>query len=239
MNRGWIIGAIVVGVLAVAGGATYYFTDKYGSPDDRIAALLPPGLTAPASPAVEGPPPPPPPTAPVNGAAPAGSEAGLEMVFNTFDHRTQSLVWVLPPGIQAEGPFVAHVTVTSRGQVKHQSDLPLVAAKSTAGVSTANFPPGSNVLRLSLDDTWPAERDELKKVVDQLKTSAPGANELDIASDFKTKIDPAYKRQYCMQSDKIAIDLYVEDAAARLQKIDISEALPILQRTIVTGGCIG
>jgi hypothetical protein len=234
MNRGLISVVIVLGFVAAAGGATYYFTDKYGTPDDLVAKVLPAGFGAPASPAVEGPPPPPPPSAPVNAAA--GGETDVGAVLTTFDYKTQKLVWVLPPGIHAEGPFLAHVTITSNGKVTHESEFPLVAATEEAGLASS-FPAGSNVVRLSMDDSWPAKRDKLMTLVNQLKGAAPGANELEIASDFKTKIDDNYRRQYCMQGDKIVVDLYVEEGQSTLKKIDISGALPILQRTILTGGC--
>lgn len=237
----------MVGVLAAAGGATYYFTDKYGSPDALIAKAIPAGFgapavgvpagDAPASPSVPAGPPPVGPPPPMGPASAAGGDS-FAATIGAFDYQTQHLIWVLPPGIHAEGPFVAKVTVTHNGAVKHTSEIPLKATRLQAG-SRSEFPAGSDVVRLSADDTWPAKRDQIKGIIDRLK-SQHGADggELEIVSEFKPKIEDAYRRQYCMQGDKIAIDLYLEDGQpGALKKLDLADSQSILQRAILTGGC--
>lgn len=233
--RGLIVVAIVLGVTAVAGGATYYFTDKYGSPDDAIAKMIPQGLGAPQSPAVPPVPRPqdlPAPGAPATVVGAADASLNVADVLNTFDYQNQHLIWVLPPGIHAEGPYQANITITVGDKTAYESSLPLTASRPEAN---AAFPAGSDVVRLSADVDWVKQRDEIKTRVAAFQ-AAKQHGDVEITSDFKTKIDETYRRQYCMQGNKIVVDLYLEDRA-QLRKVDITDAMPILQRTILTGGC--
>lgn len=243
MNRGILVFGIVIGFVAAAGGLTYYLTDRYGSPDELIAKAIPQGLGAPqsgpvagpvAGPAAPGPVPPgpPPPSAPAAVEGAFNGKLDVGNVLNSFDYSKQHLVWVLPPGIHAEGPFVAHVSISQGDAVAYQADLPLTASKPE---SNAAFPAGSDVVRLSADENWIKQRDEIKSRVAAYQ-AAKQHGEVEITSDFKTKIDENYRRQYCMQGNKIVVDLYLEDNG-QLHRVDIADAMSILQRTILTGGC--
>lgn len=234
MNRGFIVIAIVLGVAAAGGGAAYYLTDRYGSPDGLImdTGLIPASFGEAGSGAVPPPPPGPPPPGSATDTVDVGATLGA------FDHTTQSLVWVLPPGVHAEGPFIAAVTVAHNGEVKHETQLPLASARLDSG-ARPEFPAGSDVVQLSATDTWPVERDRIVATVEQLKAAhGPGGGELDIRTDFKAVIDETHRRKYCIEGEDLPISLFIaEGEPAALKKIELGDGEMILRRTILLGGC--
>lgn len=239
MNRGFIVIAIVLGVAATGGGAAYYLTDRYGSPDGLIVetGLMPIGFGADERGGAPPPPPgPPPPGAPEAAAEAASVDVGATL--GAFDHTTQSLVWVLPPGVHAEGPFTASVTVAHNGQVKHESRLALASSRLEAG-ARPEFPAGSDVVQLSATDAWPIERDRIIATVEQLKAAhGPGGGELEISTDFKATIDESHRRKYCIEGEDLPIAMFIaEGQPTALMKVEMGDSEMILRRTILLGGC--
>lgn len=241
MNRGWIVIAIVLGVAAAGGGAAYYLTDKYGSPDGMLAeaGLIPAVFSNSGTGAGGFPPPPPPGTSaqPVEGGVDAAA-----MVAD-FDHVGQRLVWVLPPGVHASGPFSATVNISHNGDLKHESRIALDAERLESG-SRQEFAPGSDVVQLALGDDWPIERDRIVNLIRDLRAAhGPGGGELDVTSDFAVTMDESHRRGYCIEGQELPIHLYVgqlpADAAGSLtlQPVQLGDGVRILQRTILLGGC--
>ena len=80
-------------------------------------------------------------------AAAPSAELTFEDVIASFDATKQHLVWVLPPGVSANGPFGAHVTVKADGATELDTVIPRTAEKPAAG-SRPEYPAGAEVLRL-------------------------------------------------------------------------------------------
>ncbi len=169
-------------------------------------------------------------------AAPAATLAFEDVVAN-FDATKQHLVWVLPPGVSANGPFSAHVTVKADGATELDTVIPLTAEKPAAG-SRPEYPAGAEVLRLSTDETYPKRLEEIRGVVDGITSKlGPGHGELTITSDFGTTIADAYREEYCVTRKLPPVSIYLEQGEpATLQPLPIGGAESILQSAIL-GSC--
>lgn len=181
------------------------------------------------------------PVAPVEPSAappPAATTAPSELTFEdavaTFDATTQHLVWVLPPGVIAQGPFTAQVVVKADGAVALDKTIPLTAEKPAAG-SRPEYPAGSEVLRLSTDASYPEHLKEIRGVMEGITAKlGAGHGELAVSSDFKTEIAEDYRKQYCTEGMMPPAAIYLEQGdPARLQKLPIGGAADILQSTLL------
>lgn len=175
-------------------------------------------------------------TAPPVAAAPVAppAVATFEDVVANFDATKQHLVWVLPPGVIAKGPFGAHVIVKADGATELDATIPLTAEKPAAG-SRPEYPAGAEVLRLSTDASYPQRLKEIQGVVDGIKARlGPGHGELSIVSDFKTEIAAAYREEYCVKQNIPPISIYLEQGEpAVLQQLPIGGGEAILRSTLL------
>jgi hypothetical protein len=170
-------------------------------------------------------------------AAPSEAEvATFEEAVANFDGATQHLVWVLPPGIIASGPFTARVVVKADDATELDTTIPLTSEKA-AGGSRPEYPAGAEVLRLSTDASYPQRLEEIRGVVDGITSRlGPGHGELAITSDFKTEIDPTFHKEYCVDQKLPPVAIYLEQGEpSTLRKLPIGGAESILQATILAG----
>lgn len=169
-------------------------------------------------------------------AAPV-AELAFEDVVANFDATKQHLVWVLPPGVTANGPYGAHVTVKADGATELDTVIPLTAEKPAAG-SRPEYPAGAEVLRLSTDESYPKRLEEIRGVVDGITAKlGPGHGELIITSDFGTTIADTHREEYCVSQKLPPVAIYLEQGEpATLQKLPIGGAEAILQSAIL-GSC--
>ena len=158
----------------------------------------------------------------------------FEDVVANFDAAKQHLVWVLPPGVVAQGPFGAQVVVKADGVTELDTTIPLTAEKPAAG-SRAEYPTGAEVLRLSTDSSYPQRLKDIQGVVEGIKARlGPGHGELSIASDFQTEIADAYREEYCVKQNIPPISIYLEQGEpAVLQQLPIGGGEAILRATLL------
>lgn len=161
----------------------------------------------------------------------------FEEIIATFDAGTQHLVWVLPPGVVANGPYSATVVVQADGQTEFEMTIPLMGEKPAAG-SHHEYPAEAEVLRLSTDATYPQRLEEIrgvmKGVTDRL---GPGHGELIITSDFKTQIADAYRETYCTKRELPPTAIYLEHGTpSTLQKLPIGGGEAVIQ-SILLASC--
>ncbi len=172
-------------------------------------------------------------TGPAPAQAPP-SDLTFEDAVAQFDAATQHLVWVLPPGVIANGPFTAKVVIKADGAIALDTTIPLSAEKPAAG-SRPEYPAGAEVLRLSTDATYPERLKEIRGVIDGITSRlGPGHGELNISSDFKPEIAEGLRTQYCTEGRIPPIAIYLEQGdPAQLRKLPIGGAESILQSTIL------
>ena len=165
------------------------------------------------------------------------TELTLEEAVANFDAATQHLVWVLPPGVIAKGPFIAQIVIKADGAVALDTTIPLTGDKPAAG-SRPEYPAGSEVLRLSTDASYPEHLKEIRGVMEGITSKlGPGHGELSITSDFKTEIADAFRTQYCAEGKVPPTATYLEQGEpSTLLKLPISGAEGILQ-SIILAGC--
>lgn len=158
----------------------------------------------------------------------------FEDVVANFDATRQHLVWVLPPGVIANGPFGARVVVKADGVTELDTVIPLTAEKPAAG-SRPEYPAGAEVLRLSTDATYPQRLEEIRGVMDGITSRlGPGHGELAITSDFKTQIADDFREEYCVSRKIPPIAIYLEQGdPSTLQKLPLGGGEAILQSTIL------
>lgn len=173
-------------------------------------------------------------TAPATTTAAPPSDLTFEDAVAKFDATTQHLVWVLPPGVIAKGPFNAQVVLKADGVTALDTTIPLTAEKPAAG-SRPEYPAGAEVLRLSTDATYPERLKEIQGVMDGIKSKlGPGHGELNISSDFKTEIADNVRQEYCVEKKIPPIAIYLEQGnPSTLQKLPIGGGEGILQATIL------
>ena len=158
----------------------------------------------------------------------------FEEVVASFDAATQHLVWVLPPGIVADGPYGAHVTVRADGKTELDTVIPLTGEKP-AGGSRPEYPADAEILRLSTDTSYPQRLEEIRGVMKGITEKlGPGHGELIITSDFKTQIADAYREEYCVNRKLPPTAIYLEQGTpSTLQKLPIGGGEAVLQSTIL------
>lgn len=176
-------------------------------------------------------------TPPPSTAAQSPSDLTFEDAVAKFDAATQHLVWVLPPGVIAQGPFSAQVVIKADGAVALDKTIPLTAEKPAAG-SRPEYPAGAEVLRLSTDATYPQHLKEIQDAMEGIKAKlGPGHGELNISSNFKTEIAEDFRKQYCTEQQIPPIAIYLEQGdPSTLQPLPIGGAEAILRSTIL-GAC--
>lgn len=167
---------------------------------------------------------------------PADPEAAetFEDVIATFDAATQHLVWVLPAGVVANGPYTASVTITADGKPEYETVIPLIGEKPAAG-SRAEYPADAEILRLSTDASYPQRLEEIRGVMKGITDRlGPGHGELTITSDFKTQIADAYRDEYCLKRNLPPTVIYLEQGTpSTLQKLPIGGAEAVIQSTLL------
>ena len=174
--------------------------------------------------------------APAPAAPSAADVATFEEAVANFDAATQHLVWVLPPGIIASGPFSAEVVLKADGATELETTIPLAAEKPASG-SRPEYPAGAEVLRLSTDATYPRSLQEIRSVMDGITAKlGPGHGELIITSNFTTEIDDSVRQQYCVERKLPPIAVYLEQGEpSTLRKLPMGGGESILQSTILAG----
>jgi len=173
------------------------------------------------------------PAATVTPAEPPSAQS-FEDVIATFDAATQHLIWVLPPGVVANGPYSARVIVNADGKTEFETVIPLTGDKPSAG-SRPEYPANAEVLRLSTDTSYPQRLEEIrgamKSITDRL---GPGHGELIITTDFRPQIADAQREEYCANRKLPPTTIYLEQGLpATLQKLPIGDAEAIVQSTIL------
>ena len=132
-------------------------------------------------------------TPPPSTAAQSPSDLTFEDAVAKFDAATQHLVWVLPPGVIAQGPFSAQVVIKADGAVALDKTIPLTAEKPAAG-SRPEYPAGAEVLRLSTDATYPQHLKEIQDAMEGIKAKlGPGHGELaaEVRGSGRTAVNDA------------------------------------------------
>lgn len=177
--------------------------------------------------------------APVAESTPASAlpdDLTFEEAVAKFDAATQHLVWVLPPGVIANGPFSAQVVLKADGATELDTTIPLTAEKVAAG-SRPEYPAGAEVLRLSTDASYPKRLEEIRGVMDGITSRlGPGHGELAVTSDFKTEIAAAFRQDYCVDHKLPPISVYLEQGEpSTLRKLPIGGGESILQSAILAG----
>jgi hypothetical protein len=154
----------------------------------------------------------------------------FEEAIAALDYKTQHVIWVLPPGIHASGPFVADVEIKHDGVKRYELEIPLTADFPASG-SRPEFPAGAEILRLSADATWTSRLAEVKDVVDKLKAEhGPGGGELNISSNIKTEIGAEVRKAYCEDDKMPDIGIFLEQGEpAKLYPLSIGATAPILK----------
>lgn len=171
-----------------------------------------------------------------------GSEPGVSQSFadvvNKFDYKTQKLVWVLPAGITASGPFTAEIDIKRDGETVYKQSIPLGSEILPAG-SRPEYTEGAQVIRLSADASWPSRYAEILGVVKDIRDKfGPGHGEATFASDIRPKIDDAHKQTYCTEGKLPAITIYLEQGEpAQLQPLDMGGGTDQVFRTAILGAC--
>lgn len=166
------------------------------------------------------------------------SQKTFEEVIATFDASTQHLVWVLPPGIVASGPYSVSVTVNADGKTEFSTVIPLTGEKPAAG-SRPEYPADAEVLRLSTDASYPQRLEEIRGVMKGITDRlGPGHGELVITSDFKTTIADAYRESYCIKRELPSTVIYLDQGTpSTLQKLPIGGGESVIQSTLLAS-CI-
>ena len=132
-------------------------------------------------------------------------------VAANFDPGKQRLIWVLPPGMHGTGPWGFDVTVRMKGEVKHETQLPLLAKVQPSGTQ-AEFPAGYEIIRLTDDGQWTARTAELDKVIQQLIAEhGRGNGELEFSSLLQVSLDAAARQKYCVEHKPADVRFYVEE----------------------------
>jgi len=143
-------------------------------------------------------------------AAPAAAD--FSSVAANFDPDVQRFIWVLPPGVHGEGPWSMHAEVRHRGELKFETDLPLLAEKLAAG-SRAEFPDGYEVLRLTGDGRWREQTAAMDAVIlGLIEQYGRGDGEVAFFSRLNVQLDPAARQAYCTDGRNADIRVYVEQA---------------------------
>lgn len=181
---------------------------------------------------------------PAPGAAPEADSGGatgapsFADVVNKFDYKTQKLVWVLPEGITASGPFTAEIDIKRDGETVYQQSIPLGSEMLKAG-SRPEYPDGAQVIRLSADASWPSRYQEILGVVKDIRDKyGPGHGEATFASNLKPKIDPGHRQTYCVEGKLPAITLYLETGASgKLQPLDVGGGAGQVFRSAMLAAC--
>lgn len=173
-------------------------------------------------------------SAPAATPAEPPSPLTFEDVIAKFDAATQHLVWVLPPGVVASGPYGARIVVNADAKTEYETVIPLTGEKPAAG-SRPEYPAGSEVLRLSTDASYPQRLEEIraamKSITDKL---GPGHGELIITSDFKMQIADNYREEYCTNRKLPPTTIYLEQGTpSTLQKLPTDGGEAVLQSTIL------
>lgn len=160
----------------------------------------------------------------------------LEDVVANFDATKQHLIWVLPPGVIANGPFGARVIVKADGATELDTVIPLTAEKPAAG-SRPEYPAGAEVLRLSTEASYPQRLEEIRGVITGITEKlGPGHGELIITNDFKTQIADAYRDEYCVKRQLPPIAIYLEQGEpSTLQQLPLGGGEAILHSAILAG----
>jgi len=132
-------------------------------------------------------------------------------VAANFDPGKQRLIWVLPPGMHGKGPWGFDVTVRMKGEVKHESQLPLTAKMEEAG-SRAEFPAGYEIIRLTDDGKWAERTADLDALIQRLIAEyGRGNGELEFNSILKIDLDAAARQRYCVERKPADVRFYVEE----------------------------
>lgn len=159
---------------------------------------------SPAPPAVQ------PPAAPASVAV--GAAPDFTSIASNFNPALQRFIWVLPPGVHGEAPWGFTVEVRHRGEVKHTSEMPLVAEKLQGG-SRAEFPAGYEIIRLTDDGQWAARTAALDKVVlGIIEQYGRGDGEVEFTNKLNLTLDAAAKQAYCTEGKAADIRLYMEES---------------------------
>lgn len=144
------------------------------------------------------------------GAAPAAAD--FSSVAANFDPDVQRFIWVLPPGVHGEGPWSMHAEVRHRGELKFETDLPLLAERLAAG-SRPEFPDGYEVLRLTGDGRWREQTAAMDAVIlGLIEQYGRGDGEVAFFSRLNVQLDPAARQAYCTDGRTADIRVYVEQA---------------------------
>jgi len=238
VSRMLVVLVIVLGVAFGVGGFAYWYTSKHPEILAETPSSHPPG--------------PPPPTTPQAAALiPAADVAGDDappappsfakeapMAFSdaikAFSYKSEHIVWVLPPGMHAKGPFNADVTVKHGDDVVFHQSIPLVADYPAPG-SKAQYPRSAEIVRLSADDSWPKEYSDILAAMADTKAKF-GGGAVNITSGFQLNFDPETKANFCSSGSMPDVRVFLEDANAPLLKpLDIAGAAPLLAQAMFTG----
>ncbi len=158
-------------------------------------------------------------------------------VVGKFDYRSQHLVWVLPEGVSAQGPWTANVEIKRDGEKVYEQSIPLTATTLEAG-GRPEYPAGAVVIQLSADETWPTRYQEILGVVEDIKAQfGPGHGEATFSSDIKPKIDAAHHQAYCVEQKLPLISIYLEQGdPPTLQSLDMGGAGDVF-RSVILAAC--
>lgn len=149
---------------------------------------------------------------PVQVPPPAGEEVvDFTSIAANFDPNIQRFIWVLPPGVHGEAPWGFTAQVRHKGEVKFETELPLVAQSIAAG-SRPEYPAGYEIIRLTDDGRWRERTAEMDKVILALiEQHGRGDGEVEFSNKLNLSLDAAARQAYCAEGKTADIRLYVEE----------------------------
>jgi hypothetical protein len=259
MNRMLIVG-LIVGVTTVGAAAgAYYYTDTHpNAPSAQSIAAQGAGAPPPEAPVAPLPglsdaPPPESLTGPNVAPASLGGDGGppanfqrpggpvtLEAAISSFDPASQHLVWIMPPGVRARGPFTAEIIVKHDGQAQISRTLTMTAEFPEPG-SRVEYARSAQAVRLTPGADWAPAMTELKAAIARLRAQhGPTGAEISVNSDFKTEIRAEDKPDFCGPGAELPpTKAYLDTGAPLMTQIDISGPAQLSFRTALLSGCRG
>lgn len=154
-----------------------------------------------------------------------------------FNPGLQRFIWVLPPGVHGEGPWGFTVQVRHKGEVKHESEMPLVAEKLPAG-SWPEFPAGYEIVRLTDDGQWNDRSAALDKVIlGIIEQYGRGDGEVEFKNQLHLTLEPAARKLYCDEGKPADIQLYMEEMGKAELVPMMGDASAMFSRFAIMQGC--
>jgi|GEM_PF-1513171 hypothetical protein len=154
-----------------------------------------------------------------------------------FNPGLQRFIWVLPPGVHGEGPWGFTVQVRHKGEVKHESEMPLVAEKLQAG-SRPEFPAGYEIIRLTDDGQWNERSAALDKVImGIIEQYGRGDGEVEFNNQLHLTLEPAARKLYCDEGKVADIQLYMEESGKAELVSMMGGANETFSRFAIMQGC--